>query len=222
MVVETGARFLLDPRRKHEPTLMSEDRRRRIGFLLRAVEIAARLEAEALCFWSGARPADLEWREAWVRLVEGCSVVLAAAERYGVSLGFEPEPGHMVDRLVAYDRLAADLGNHPLFGLTLDVGHCLCVGDEPIAAQILRRADRMVNVHIEDMRRGLHEHLYFGEGEVDFSSVLDALRRAGYRGLVCVELSRHSHAAHRTVPGALEFLRRVERGEVLDEAVHHG
>src|SRR5688500_18563433 len=38
-VVETGARFLLDPKAKHEPTLMSDDpfgRERRIGFLTRA------------------------------------------------------------------------------------------------------------------------------------------------------------------------------------------
>src|SRR3990172_1994233 len=44
--IETGARFLLDPRAKHEPTLVSPDpaaRARRIDFLCRAVDIAARL-----------------------------------------------------------------------------------------------------------------------------------------------------------------------------------
>src|SRR5204863_102430 len=42
-VVETGARFLLDPWRKHWPTLLSprrEDRERRIDFLRRAIGIA--------------------------------------------------------------------------------------------------------------------------------------------------------------------------------------
>src|SRR5712671_1727427 len=43
-VIETGARFLLDPHHKHEPTLVSPDlaaRARRIDFLNRAIDIAA-------------------------------------------------------------------------------------------------------------------------------------------------------------------------------------
>src|SRR4051812_20222920 len=55
-VIETGARFLLDPRRKHQPTLLTasaEERERRLDFLRRAVEIAAELGSEAVSFWSG-------------------------------------------------------------------------------------------------------------------------------------------------------------------------
>src|SRR3569623_1582358 len=49
-VIETGARFLLDPRAKHEPTLMSAtaaERAVRIDFLKRAIDIAAELQSEA-------------------------------------------------------------------------------------------------------------------------------------------------------------------------------
>src|SRR3712207_2068801 len=56
-VVETGARFLLDPRRKHQPTLLSpaaEERDRRLDFLGRCVELARTLGAEAVSFWSGS------------------------------------------------------------------------------------------------------------------------------------------------------------------------
>src|SRR3990172_1553626 len=48
-VGETGARFLLDPSVKHEPTLVTADpaaRARRIDFLCRAVDAAAALRSE--------------------------------------------------------------------------------------------------------------------------------------------------------------------------------
>jgi L-ribulose-5-phosphate 3-epimerase len=63
------------------------------------------------------------------------------------------------------------------------------------------------NVHIEDMRTGVHDHLMFGEGEIDFPPVFSALRQAGYTGGLHVELSRHSHDAVETARRALAFLR---------------
>lgn len=57
------------------------------------------------------------------------------------------------------------------------------------------------------MRRGVHEHLPFGEGEIHFPPVLRALAAAGYQGLVSVELPRHSHAATATARHSIEFLR---------------
>src|SRR5712692_5462177 len=65
-VIETGARFLLDPWRKHQPTLISPDlmdRQRRIDFLGRAIGIARELGSDTVSFWSGAAsdnaPADV-------------------------------------------------------------------------------------------------------------------------------------------------------------------
>ena len=210
-VIETGARFLLDARRKHQPTLVSptpEGRRRRLDFLERAVDIAAALEAEAVSFWAGApvdAPSD---DEAFARLADGCTALCGYAESVGVRLAFEPEPGMLVETMDAFARLAAAV-NHPQFGLTLDVGHIHCLGDGDIARRIGEWRDRLFNVHIEDMRRGRHDHLFFGEGEIDFPPVLRALEQAGYAGPVNVELSRHSHDAVRTATRAFEFLAAV-------------
>jgi len=67
-VVETGARFLLDPRAKHEPTLLTADpagRARRVEFLSRALEVAADTGADAMSFWAGVPklgvPAPSRW-----------------------------------------------------------------------------------------------------------------------------------------------------------------
>ena len=56
------------------------------------------------------------------------------------------------------------------------------------------------------MRAGVHEHLMFGEGEIDFPPVIAALAATGYRGGLHVELSRHSHAAVDAARQAFAFL----------------
>jgi L-ribulose-5-phosphate 3-epimerase len=208
VVIETGARYLLDPWHKHAPTLVSgEGRDRRVGYLERAVRIAADLGAEAVSFWSGVKPAGVSDVVAADRLVSGCAKVVAAADEAGVRLGFEPEPGMFTEDLDGYDRLLERLGRPACFGLTLDIGHCRCLEREPVPDCVRRAGPRLVNVQIDDMRRGVHEHLEFGEGEIDFPPVLAALDEAGYRGLVAVELPRHSHAAPDVCRRSLDFLR---------------
>ena len=54
--IETGARFVLDPARKHEPTLMTRDpesRARRVDYLGRVASIGRDLGASVVSFFSG-------------------------------------------------------------------------------------------------------------------------------------------------------------------------
>jgi L-ribulose-5-phosphate 3-epimerase len=164
--------------------------------------------------WSGAAPSNLTPSVAWERLLEGVERVLAHADRRGVLLGFEPEPGMFVERLDDFEALDRRLGRPPALGLTLDIGHCVCVEPDPVPDCVRRAAPRLVHVHIEDMRRGVHEHLMFGDGELDLPVALAALTEIDYGGLVAVELSRHAHAAHETVPRAIALLRGRERERV--------
>lgn len=209
-VIETGARFLLDPRQKHEPTLISptaEGRLRRVEFLGRCVDIAQELNSDAVSFWSGVWRGDDE-SLAWQWLLDGCRRVTDYAEERGVQLAFEPEPGMLVETNEQYGRLAEQVGL-PRFGLTIDIGHVQCVEEGSIADHLRRWAKPLRNVHIEDMRRGVHEHLRFGEGEIDFPPVMAALREIGYTGCVNVELSRHSHMAPEVLRESFEFLSRL-------------
>ena len=105
-----------------------------------------------------------------------------------------------------------DRVHHPAFGLTLDIGHLHCQGELPITDHLKKWRDVLWNVHIEDMRRGIHEHLMFGEGEIDFGPVLKTLDEIGYAAGVFVELSRHSHDAVETARRALAFLQGQTTG----------
>jgi len=207
-VIETGARFLLDARVKHEPTLVSggvDARQRRIDFLRRAIDIAVELKSDCVSLWSGILRELLDETAALARLVEGLRPVVAYAEQRGIDLGFEPEPGMFIDTMRRYDQLAARV-NSSRFRLTLDVGHLHCQGELPVEEYVERYGAQLVNVHIEDMRRGVHEHLEFGEGEMSFPPLVDALGRVGYQGGLHVELSRHSHDGPAAARRARDFL----------------
>ncbi len=60
VAVETGARFLLDPARKHQPTLLSgsSGARARLDLLRRCFDLAVELRAETFSFWAGTWAPD--------------------------------------------------------------------------------------------------------------------------------------------------------------------
>jgi sugar phosphate isomerase/epimerase len=153
-VIETGARFLLDSRIKHEPTLLSEGRRRRIDFYKHAVDCAAELGTDCVSLWSGTlgtgpffgektpsaskplsenmdlSPSVIE--QAMARLVEGLHEVLDYAAARNVLIAFEPEPGMLIDSQRAFEDLLGRI-DAPNLRLTLDVGHLHCQGETSIS-----------------------------------------------------------------------------------------
>lgn len=154
VVIETGARYLLDRWHKHAPTLLHDDAALRVEFLRRAVTIGADLGAEAVSFWAGVRPEAVPPTLAWNRLLAGCTRVVEAADRAGVTLGFEPEPGMLVEDIADWRRLYADLGAPACLGITLDIGHCRCLESLPVPDCVREVGTHLVNVQIDDMRRG--------------------------------------------------------------------
>lgn len=200
VVVEAGARYVLDPRRKHRPNLLDADaaeRGARLRFLERCAEMAAALGATALSFWSGVRPAEVSEADAWGRLVDGVGAMCGRGTGLGVDVAFEPEPGMMVQSLADWERLRDEV-RHPAFGLTLDVGHVPCTEQITPADTIRRYSQYLLNVHLDDTRGGIHEHLQIGEGEIDWPATARAFRDVQFSGIAAFELSRHSHAAPET------------------------
>ena len=212
-VIETGARFLLDARRKHEPTLLSPDaagRQKRVQFLKLAIDLAEIVRAEAVSFWSGVPRSDVSRTQASRFLREGLEQVLEHAERKNVIAAFEPEPGMLIETVADFRELKKLF---PKLKLALDTGHCIASEECQPDAAVMEMQDELGTVAIEDMRRGVHEHLFFGEGEMNIALVLAALREINFQKLVCVELSRHSHCADKTVLKAIEYLKTAEKDQ---------
>ncbi|WP_116124228.1 sugar phosphate isomerase/epimerase family protein [Lewinella sp. IMCC34183] len=213
-VIETGARYLLDPRTKHEPTLLhpsAAGRARRVAFLKRAADIAHRLGAETVSCWAGVRQAAVGKREAYGYLVDGMTEVVAYATERGVTISLEPEPGMLVETNADYLQLKQ--ANHVLakhLRLALDVGHVWVTGEGDPAAAVTTHARDLGTVAIEGMNRGVHLHLPPHEGDMELGPVLRNLRAIDFRGLVCLELSRESTRAHLAIPEGIKYLRTLE------------
>ena len=221
VTIETGARFVMDPRRKHFPTLLEDaasDRERRIDFLERCVELGAAHHASVVSFWAGRAPDDLvaDWpaesrgdvEHLWERLCEGVAHVVQRGSEAGVKVAFEPEPGMFIATPAGYDELCERLGAPgKQLALCLDVGHCLCTGEAPIAEVISGAAPRLGQVHLDDIAGGVHEHRMFGEGDLDLPATLLALGAACYEGVAAVELSRDGHRGAQAAEEAMGHLR---------------
>jgi len=220
LTLETGSRFLLDPRHKHRPNLLEDSstaRARRIDFLVRHVDLAADLGASVVALWAGTAPDGScgdrrDGRRApevyWERLCDGLRALLARGRAQGVQIAFEPEPSMFLERPAGYEALLERLGSAgDELGLCLDVGHCHSTGDLPVAGVIRRYAARLVLVQLDDCKNGEHVHRMFGEGDLDLRAALAALVEVGFDGVAAVELSRDSHRGPEAARVAMERLR---------------
>ncbi|MBL8859798.1 MAG: sugar phosphate isomerase/epimerase [Planctomycetes bacterium] len=223
LAIETGARFVLDPRRKHRPSLLeaaAHERERRVDFYRRSIDLAHGLGASLVSIWSGCAPdptaADAPGVERdrveplWERFVTALVPVLDHARDRDVLIAFEPEPGMFIERPAGYLELVRRLAHRGAeLGLTLDVGHLLVTGDLPVRSQIEALALRLMHVHLDDIKDGVHEHRMFGTGDLDLADTLSALRAVDYKGMMAVELSRDSHRGADAAAEAMRHLRRA-------------
>ena len=210
LVIETGARFLLDPRRKHQPTLISKqasDRKKRVDFLLRCAELGLAMGSNTLSFWSGKPDFEAAEDSYWQLLIEQCIEISKQVENSGMKIAFEPEPGMFIDTMDKFEQLHKAI-LHSKFGLTLDIGHLECMNEMPLLPHLEKWSSVLWNIHLEDMRRGVQDHLPPGEGLIDFGKVFEGLNEIKYEGGVHWELSRHSHDAVETARKCRQFMQK--------------
>jgi len=127
------------------------------------------------------------WSAALKLFVEGLKPVAEHAEKEGVLLLIEPEPGLLIETADQFLELMQHLDS-PAIGLNFDIGHAYCVGDDP-ATTIPRLAPYIRHFHLEDIAATrVHHHLVPGDGAIDFRATLKAIQAIGYRGWITIEL----------------------------------
>ncbi|RAW46463.1 sugar phosphate isomerase/epimerase [Halorubrum sp. 48-1-W] len=197
-----------------EPSLSTadgDDRRWRIEYTKRAIDLADLVGAPAVCVASGTALPGTRPEEAYEYFVDSLHEILDYAEPRGIEVGIEFEPELLVENVEETLTLLDDVGRDGL-GVNLDLGHVAVYGDDPVDA-IHRCAGVITGVHLEDIAggiRGKHYHLVPGEGDLSFAPMFDAFDDIEYDGFVTMELytypQRPDHAAREAYEALARFV----------------
>jgi sugar phosphate isomerase/epimerase len=202
-----------DPRQRYwHPSWIEPDRHYRqirIDHTCRALTLARELGAPCITTEPGGPvEAGQSWSAALKLFVEMLKPVVEHAEKEGVLLLIEPEPGLLVETADQYLELAQHFDS-PSIGLNFDVGHFYCVGDEP-APTVHRLAKHVRHFHLEDIAATrVHHHLVPGEGAIDFAATFRAIQQIGYDGWVTIELYPYVDDPDAAARTALERVTRI-------------
>ncbi len=141
--------------------------------------------------------------DAWSALAAGAErIAIAVVEATGLETAFHPHCASYVETAAEIEALMQRT-DPALLGLCVDTGHASYSGADPVSL-VSRYRDRIWHVHLKDcspaaaararaegwdyltaIRHGLFCEL--GAGQVDFATVLQQLRAAGYGGWLVVE-----------------------------------
>ncbi len=175
----------------------------------RALMLAAELGAPGIQTEPGGPlPPGLSRRHAYRIFYDELMPCVEVAEKLGVHLLIEPEPGLLIERFEQFLEFAGMIDS-PAVGLNFDIGHAFCVGQSP-EVWIPTMAQFTRHYHIEDISaQRVHHHLIPGEGAIDFPAVLKAIRDSHYSGWVTVELYPYVDDPDAAGQKALKYLQGV-------------
>jgi sugar phosphate isomerase/epimerase len=189
----------------------------RVDHTKRALTLARELGATCITTEPGGPVGAREsWAAALNLFVEELKPVAEHAEREGVLLLVEPEPGLLIEKSEQFEEFMQHVDS-PAVGLNFDVGHMYCVGEDPPTS--LRRLARFVrHVHLEDIAATrVHQHMVPGTGAIDFVETFRALREINYDGWVTVELYPYIDDPDAAARSAFGFVQTVAKQVGISE-----
>jgi sugar phosphate isomerase/epimerase len=186
----------------------------RVGFA-NVVRAAQFMQVPLVTLCTGSRDATDMWKahpdngspEAWVALRGELDFALELAERHGVALGVEPEPGNVVGNARDARRLLDEI-EVPQLKIVLDAANLLPPESRTRQREVIAEAVNLLGadlalVHTKDVSP-TGEAVAAGRGVVDFHNFLKGIVSTSYRGPLVSHNFPEKDAAY--VSG---FLRRV-------------
>lgn len=202
-----------DPRQKYwHPSWIEPDlhyRRIRVEHTKKALTMAKELGARCVTTEPGGPLAPGQsFSEGLEIFARELAPVLDHAEREGILLLVEPEPGLLLETVDQYLELKKLLRS-PAMGLNFDIGHSYCVSEDPAEA-IKKAASHIKHFHLEDISASrVHHHLVPGDGAIDFGPVIQSIKAIGYDDWITVELYPYADNPNEAATTAFERVSKM-------------
>jgi inosose dehydratase len=164
-----------------------------------AARLAAQLGAVHLVVGGGAVRAAGIQEEDYRRLGEGLERTVALADETGLVASYHPHLGTCVESPEQLDKVFQYTG----INFCPDTAHLQAGGGDP-AELISTYGDRIRYVHLKDYEDG--SFLPLGQGQLDFSEILGALRAVRYDGWITIELDSYEGSPREAAQISKEFL----------------
>ena len=179
--------------------LEEADCQQQLEQLQRFAEMATELSCPLVRVWAGGPEPEQAAATHWQRAAEGLQRAAEIAASYGVHLGLELHYGYLHRDLPGICRLLQLIGR-PEVGVIYDPANLYVAGTDYGPAVVRRLGRHILHVHVKDSVRtdaagpgvmGPPPYLYrsqpLGQGMVDYSPILAALREIGYTGYLSSE-----------------------------------
>jgi sugar phosphate isomerase/epimerase len=194
----------------YHPTWIEDDlelRAQRVMHTMRCIEMTAALGGKTISLQPGGPIGALTVGEALDRYEAGLRACLPLAQRLGIILMVEPEPGLVIQHSWECVEFLKRF-NHPNLRMNCDLGHFYCVEEDP-ATVVRECAEWISHIHLEDIKENrVHQHRVPGEGAMDWAGIFAAIRGIGYEGWATVELYPYESTAEEAARRAMEYLRQ--------------
>ncbi len=172
-------------------------------YFKKAIPVARSLGTQIFVF-SGGRKQSGDADE-WDLMVNRTKELVEIAESNGIILANEPEPRLVVRTTTDLIRLFDEINSDHL-ACNMDLGHSFLCDPEPLES-IQKLGSKIVHVHIENMKQGIHNHLLPQEGDMDLEMYLNQLLKIGFDGGMALDLYKYNY--QEVAPSAIDFLKNI-------------
>ncbi len=158
----------------------------------RTLEIAHALGANYLVASPAHRYKGEDPFVRWAKNIRASRQMCAVAESLGMRLALEFEPEFLIRNTDMLLTSFAEI-NSPALGINADIGHMFLCDPDPMLA-LAQSASYILHAHVENMARGVHNHLVPWQGDMDLSAYLAKLREIGFDGMMGLDLYAYEYA----------------------------